>query len=181
MGIAIDSSSTANILGMLPRSTGSFVAAKEAADSTLKGSKSSRPGELNQEQQKALQQLKARDREVRAHEMAHLSAAGGIARSGANFSYQRGPDGQMYAVGGDVSIDTSPVPNDPAATIRKAEQIRRAALAPANPSSQDISVAASAARMLIKAQSDTLSKSAGKAAAYADASNATGSLINVTA
>ncbi len=48
-----------------------------------------------------------RDREVRAHEMAHLAAAGGLASSGATFTYQHGPDGVSYAIGGEVKIDTS--------------------------------------------------------------------------
>jgi hypothetical protein len=73
-------------------------------------------------------------------------------RSGASFSYQRGPDGRFYAVGGEVSIDTSPVPGDPQATASKAEQIQRAALAPAQPSGQDRAVAAQAARMAMEAR-----------------------------
>lgn len=103
------------------------------------------------QQQREVQALKDRDREVRSHEQAHLSAAGGIALSGARFQYVTGPDGQRYATGGDVSIDTSEVPGDPAATMRKAETIRRAAMAPAKPSAQDYSVAANAAAMANKA------------------------------
>jgi hypothetical protein len=52
--------------------------------------------------------LAARDREVRTHEAAHFAAAGGLAVSGPHFSYERGPDGTLYAVGGEVQIDTSP-------------------------------------------------------------------------
>lgn len=99
-----------------------------------------------------LQQLQARDREVRAHELAHVAAGAGLVRSGASFSYQRGPDGRFYAVGGEVSIDTSPVPGDPQATASKAEQIQRAALAPAQPSGQDRAIAAQAARMAMEAR-----------------------------
>jgi len=104
------------------------------------------------EEQREIEKLKARDREVRAHEAAHLAAAGGHARSGASFSYQRGPDGVLYAVGGEVSIDTSPVPGDPQATLAKALQVQRAALAPADPSAQDRQVAAQAAAMAIQAR-----------------------------
>lgn len=93
-----------------------------------------------------IQELAARDREVRAHEQAHASVAGQYAR-GTSYTYQRGPDGVSYAVGGEVQIDTSPIPGDPEATIRKAQQIRRAASAPAEPSSQDARVAAQAAQM----------------------------------
>jgi hypothetical protein len=102
--------------------------------------------------------LKSRDQEVRRHEQAHLSAAGGLASGGANFSYQTGPDGKRYAVGGEVNIDTSPVPGDPHATLRKAQQIRRAALAPADPSPQDRAVAASASAMEISARQDLKEK-----------------------
>ncbi|RMH09679.1 MAG: catalase [Nitrospirae bacterium] len=101
-----------------------------------------------------LAQLKARDREVRAHEAAHLAAAGSVATGGAQFTFQRGPDGQLYAVGGEVHIDTSPVPGDPEATIRKARTIRAAALAPANPSAQDRAVAAQASRMEAQARQE---------------------------
>lgn len=107
---------------------------------------------LSNEELKQLEQLKARDREVKAHEQAHLSAAGGIATGGANFTFATGPDGVRYAIGGEVNIDTSAVPGDPEATLRKAEMIRRAALAPAEPSSQDQKVASSAIAMANKAR-----------------------------
>jgi hypothetical protein len=111
---------------------------------------------LSSQQQSEVQALINRDREVRNHEQAHLSAAGGIAVSGAHYNYTTGPDGKRYATGGDVGIDTSTVSGDPEATIRKAETIRRAALAPANPSSQDHSVAAKAAAMANKARTELL-------------------------
>ena len=104
------------------------------------------------EEQRMLQQLQARDREGRAHELAHVAAGAGLVRSGASFAYQRGPDGRFYAVGGEVSIDTAPVAGDPLATERKAEQIMRAALAPAQPSGQDRAVAAQAANMAMEAR-----------------------------
>jgi hypothetical protein len=93
-----------------------------------------------------LQDLKRRDREVRQHEQAHMAAGGSHVLGGASFSYQRGPDGRQYAVGGEVQIDTSSVPGDPAATVRKMQAVQRAALAPAEPSAQDRAVAAQAAR-----------------------------------
>lgn len=101
------------------------------------------PNEFSQEELKALQTLKARDREVKAHEQAHLAAAGGHARGGASFTTQKGPDGNSYAVGGEVSIDMSAA-NTPEATVEKMNTIRRAALAPANPSSTDRRVASQA-------------------------------------
>lgn len=101
----------------------------------------------------AIARLKARDRQVRQHEQAHLAAAGGLATSGASYTYQRGPDGVNYAVGGEVNIDVSPG-RDPGETIRRARQIRAAALAPADPSGQDRAVAAQAARMEQQARAE---------------------------
>jgi hypothetical protein len=110
--------------------------------------------ELTEEEQKAVQKLQVRDREVRAHEMAHVSAGGQYVQGGASFEYQTGPDGKRYTVGGEVSIDTSPVKGDPKATIQKMRTVRKAALAPAQPSSQDQSVAAKAAQEETKAMMD---------------------------
>jgi hypothetical protein len=107
--------------------------------------------ERRQQEQEKIAELAARDREVRAHEQAHAAVAGAYA-GGTTYQFVRGPDGVSYAVGGEVSINTSPIPNDPEATIRKAQQIRQAANAPADPSSQDRSVAAQAARMEIEAR-----------------------------
>ncbi|MCA9420462.1 MAG: hypothetical protein KC592_05570 [Nitrospira sp.] len=95
-------------------------------------------------QKKDVVELQNRDREVRNHEQAHIAASGGLTKGGASFSFQRGSDGKLYAVGGEVSIDTSPVPGNPQATIQKAQQIRAAALAPADPSAQDRAVAVAA-------------------------------------
>lgn len=102
--------------------------------------------------QQIISQLKSRDREVRAHESAHLSAAGQHATGGASYTYQTGPDGNKYTVGGEVGIDTSPIPNDPQATLIKAQQVQRAALTPAEPSAQDRTVASQASSMAIQAR-----------------------------
>lgn len=99
---------------------------------------------LSREEEQEVAALKRRDREVRAHEAAHQAAAGALATSGPSFAYETGPDGRRYAVGGEVSIDTSPVSGDPEATVRKLQQVRSAALAPASPSAQDRRVAAQA-------------------------------------
>ncbi len=99
--------------------------------------------ELTPQELKQIEELRRRDREVRQHEQAHIAAGGRYVRGGASFEYQEGPDGKRYAVGGEVSIDTSEEP-DPAATIRKMETVKKAALAPAQPSAQDRAVAAKA-------------------------------------
>ena len=112
--------------------------------------------ELDLREQRMLTQLQQRDREVHAHEAAHLTAAGTLAMGGANFSYQTGPDGRRYAIGGEVQIDVSAVPGDPQATLAKSEQIHRAAMAPAQPSAQDVSVAANASRMSAEARMEIM-------------------------
>ena len=99
-----------------------------------------------------ISQLAQRDRQVRTHEAAHVAAGGMYVRGGARLSYTTGPDGRAYATGGEVSIDRSPVPNDPQATIQKLRQVQRAALAPADPSPQDRAVAAAAAISITQAQ-----------------------------
>lgn len=98
--------------------------------------------QLRQEQLE-ISELSQRDREVRAHEQAHASV-GGQHAGAPTYSFERGPDGKRYAVSGEVGIDVSAVPNDPEATLQKMEVVRRAALAPAEPSAQDLSVAATA-------------------------------------
>ena len=127
-------------------------AASEDATRSQSGKTEASPtGELPEEQQKVVDELKSTDREVRTHEQAHLAAAGGFAKGGPTYSYQRGPDGQQYAVGGEVAIDTSPIPGDPEATIVKARVVRAAANAPAEPSSQDRAVAVAAIKLEIQA------------------------------
>jgi len=96
--------------------------------------------------------LESRNRDVLAHEATHMAAAGGYIKGGASYTYQIGPDGKAYAIGGEVSIDMSPVPGNPRATITKMMAIRAAALSPADPSGQDMSVAAAASEMEAQAR-----------------------------
>lgn len=114
---------------------------------------SRRSEEQLQEDIQLIRELAARDREVRNHEQAHM-AVGGQYAGPMTLQYERGPDGKRYAVGGEVAIDVSKVPGDPQATREKAEQVRRAALAPAEPSPQDRQVAALATQIAIEAQSE---------------------------
>jgi|GEM_PF-3131755 hypothetical protein len=88
--------------------------------------------ELSEADRQKVNALKQTDRRVRAHEMAHVAAGGSLVKSGANFNYETGPDGQRYAVGGEVAIDASPG-RSPDETIDKATRIKAAALAPAEP------------------------------------------------
>jgi hypothetical protein len=108
----------------------------------------------NQEaEQQQIEELKARDREVRLHEQAHARVGGQYAGS-PSYEYQRGPDGNNYAVGGQVMIDVAEIPNDPKATIDKMQTVRAAALAPAEPSGADRAIAADATQKMASAQAD---------------------------
>ena len=125
--------------------------AKPAADAAS-GDAAVSPQQQAQQQQQ-ITELASRDREVRSHEQAH-AAVGGSYAGAPTYSFKRGPDGQAYAVGGEVSIDVSPIPNDPAATLRKMEVVQQAALAPAEPSAQDLRVAAQAQVLAAQARSE---------------------------
>ncbi|MDY0233119.1 MAG: putative metalloprotease CJM1_0395 family protein [Sulfurimonas sp.] len=105
--------------------------------------------ELSEDEKRLVLDLQSRDAEVRAHEAAHQS--GGAATGGASYTYQKGPDGRMYAIGGEVSISYKSG-STPQETIANADAVIAAALAPANPSGQDLAVASSANMMKIKAQ-----------------------------
>lgn len=106
--------------------------------------------DLSEEDSKLLEELRARDQEVRTHEQAH-KAMGGQHAGAASYTFQQGPDGNRYAVGGEVPIDLSEVSDDPEATVEKMQQIQRAALAPNEPSGQDRQVAAQAGQKAAQA------------------------------
>ena len=121
-----------------------------AADQS--GSSQSADG-LTEAEREMVQELGARDREVRRHEEAHARVGGQYAGQ-PSYTYQTGPDGKRYAIGGEVPIDVAPVPDDPEATIEKMEVVKRAALAPAEPSSADRRVAALADAQRLQAMAD---------------------------
>ncbi|MFT5584964.1 MAG: hypothetical protein ACI9VR_002552 [Cognaticolwellia sp.] len=100
---------------------------------------------LNSEEKAQVTAMAARDAEVRAHEQAH-KAVGGALTGSISYSTEKGPDGNDYAIGGHVPIDSSPGAT-PEETVQKAARIQAAALAPADPSPADKSVAAGAAQM----------------------------------
>ncbi|MBO0347031.1 hypothetical protein J0X15_17525 [Roseibium sp. CAU 1637] len=117
-------------------------AADDEADATGDG--------LSEEEEKQVKELAQRDREVRAHEQAH-ARTGGPHAGAPSYTFQQGPDGKRYAIGGEVAIDTSKE-RTPEATIRKMQVVIRAATAPAEPSSQDMKVAQQARSALQEAQ-----------------------------
>ena len=122
-------------------------------DDKTNDSSESEPQNKDVQQERVINELQRRDKEVRSHELAH-AAVGGAFTGAPNYSFQTGPDGQRYAVGGEVSVDLSIVAGNPSATIAKMQKVHAAALAPANPSAQDTQVAANAIQIILQAQSE---------------------------
>ncbi len=126
----------------------------EAQQSSAEESESQKHKEqIEQKEQQQIRELAARDREVRAHEQAHAGLGGQFAGA-PRYTFERGPDGVNYAVGGEVSIDTGKIANNAEASIEKARTVRRAALAPADPSPQDRRVAALATQIELEARTE---------------------------
>ncbi len=167
-------SQEASAEGERPRSSGSGSRESNAEDASPDGkhgedveeagenARGLAKDELSEEERAEVKELAADDRKVRAHEQAHIAAGGQYVTSGAHFELERGPDGKMYAVAGEVGIDASEVKDDPEATIAKMQQVRRAALAPADPSSQDRAVAAKASRKEVKARKELMQQGTGE-------------------
>ncbi|MCA9321198.1 MAG: hypothetical protein KDB53_10715 [Planctomycetes bacterium] len=110
-------------------------------DSTSEEPKTPGSKELTADEKREVEQLKARDLEVRAHEQAHTAALGG---GSARFGYEVGPDGNRYAVEGEVPVSIKSTPGNPEQTIAEAQKVARAATAPAQPSGADFSARARA-------------------------------------
>ena len=161
--------STGDLLDLSGQSKPKSLEKSEKAESPAKS-----PGNLTSEEQAQVEKLKARDAEVKNHEAAHLAAAGQYAKGGPKYVYQTGPDGKQYAIGGSVSIDVSPVSGNPQATLQKAQQVRSAALAPAEPSGQDQKVAAAASKMEAEARLQLAREKAEKATADSETSDTYG-------
>jgi hypothetical protein len=122
--------------------------AEEVPDEESEG-----PDGLTEAERREVQELQRREQEVRQHEQAHATAGGQYAGQ-PTYTFRLGPDGHLYATGGEVKIDTAAVPNNPSATIRKMEQVKRAALAPSQPSAADRQIAAEAQTKLIRAKTE---------------------------
>ena len=131
---------------------------KTAENAEEKDKNIQKSGQYSEEEKKVIDELKSRDMEVRNHEQAHIAAGGAHIRGGASYTYQSGPDGKQYAIGGEVSIDTSPVKGNPEATIAKMQTVISAAMAPANPSGTDRAVAAAASQAQAAAMAEILEK-----------------------
>ena len=96
----------------------------------------------NPKLQEEILKLKQIDAHVKAHEAAHKAVGGDLAGN-ASYTYKIGPDGKRYAVSGEVPISIKKG-NTPQETIINMQRVKAAALAPSDPSAQDLKVAATA-------------------------------------
>lgn len=117
--------------------------------------------ELTPQEKQELAKLKNTDAEVKRHENAHKAAAGGLRTSSPNYEYETGPDGKKYAVAGDVNISYQKS-SDPEVNLKNAQKLKAAALAPAEPSAQDRSVARKADMEIAKAKQEILEEQQNK-------------------
>ena len=99
------------------------------------------PNQLSDAEKRAVEELRRRDAAVRREEEAHAAVAGKYGSPPA-YTYERGPDGRLYRVGGSVAINAT-VSGDPEEIRRAGNRITAAAFAPVRPSSADRSAALS--------------------------------------
>ncbi|MDT3662260.1 MAG: putative metalloprotease CJM1_0395 family protein [Anaerobiospirillum sp.] len=147
--------------GTEPASTDSAVGTSKQAESETNKSQANSAQqrdkgidgeELTEEEQAEVEEMKDRDAEVRTHENAHKSAGGQYAAA-PSYTYETGPDGKRYITDGEVSIDIGEE-SDPQDTITKMQVVKRAALAPAQPSAQDRQVYAEASQKEAQARQE---------------------------
>jgi len=113
--------------------------------------KKQNPDDINSNEQKAIDQLKKRDREVRVHEMSHRTNPELIKIGSAQYDYTIGPDGKAYATGGKVTLSTGSS-KTPQEAYTKAEALKKASMAPGSPSSQDFQALNAAVAMVYEAE-----------------------------
>lgn len=129
-----------------------YMANAHMTDSPGKREKGVDGKELSESDEALLQKLKARDAKVKSHEAAHVMAAGGQASS-PTYTYQTGPDGRRYAIGGSVNISIMTT-GDSEADARRAQKAYRAAMATGEPSARDMQTATKAQSMSTKSVQD---------------------------
>ncbi|WP_033068473.1 putative metalloprotease CJM1_0395 family protein [Thalassospira australica] len=92
--------------------------------------------DLDPAEEAVVNRLRARDSAVRQEEEAHAAAAGPYG-SAPQYTYQIGPDGNAYAIGGHVDVSVS-VSGSAADRDRALATLQNAALAPNAPSGADM-------------------------------------------
>ena len=116
--------------------------------------------ELSEEEEAQVRELEQTQREVIAHENAHKAAAGEFGGS-ISYTYTEGPDGKSYITGGEVPINFKEG-STPEETLQNMQQVQAAANAPADPSGQDMKVAAKAAAKAMQARQEISSENTDK-------------------
>ena len=109
------------------------------------------PRQLTEADLARIRQLTLTDTQTRLNEEAHVRVGGQYASSPA-YDFETGPDNRQYAVSGEVTFNSTPIAGNPEATIRKLAVVKRAALAPAEPSPKDRAVATKATQGITQAQ-----------------------------
>ncbi len=94
-----------------------------------------------------INQLRARDRKVRAHELLHYRTGRPYTRA-PEYWFVTGPRGRRFAITGVTLFDTTLDTSDPEQAIRKLQALKRAALAPRDPSRIDLRVAREFTRLI---------------------------------
>ncbi|WP_181905229.1 putative metalloprotease CJM1_0395 family protein [Aestuariispira insulae] len=134
---------------------GSTADAQDAkSDAQEDGKKDNAPTDLAQLTEADLariRQLSLQDSQVRLNEEAHVRVGGQYAGS-PSYEFETGPDNRQYAISGEVSFNDTPIAGNPEATIRKLSIVKNAALAPAEPSTQDRAIASKASNGITQAQ-----------------------------
>ena len=97
-------------------------------------------------------QLELSQTSIQRHVESHLAVTTQYS-SPPNYQY-RPLDGQLYVVSGDVAFDTSSEPNDPKATLEKAQLISMASMAPTEPLLQDRNASQQAMVMATQAKGE---------------------------
>lgn len=153
--LTYDKTGNAQFQGQDPRINGQSQGNKDNAEDPSAGREEAESRQQQQQEaadQRKIEDLKARDQEVRTHEQAH-AARGGEYAGAPSYEYETGPDGKRYATSGEVSIDISKE-DTPEETLLKMQQVKAAALAPAEPSPQDLRVASEANQRAAEARSE---------------------------
>ncbi|KOS66487.1 hypothetical protein AEA09_17225 [Lysinibacillus contaminans] len=106
--------------------------------------------EVTHQEQATIREMQQTEKSVRAHEQAH-KAVGGDVTGPISYTHTTGPEGERYITGGEVSI-TAGAGSTEEETLQILEKVRSAALAPVDPSPQDLRVAASAGEQIQQVQ-----------------------------
>lgn len=89
-----------------------------------------------------IKRLQEQENNVISHERSHMQSGGEFSGS-PSYLYTRGPDGKVYISGGEVKMYV-PATDDYDKLIQSLQKVKRAAMAPPDPSPQDSKTAAMA-------------------------------------